>query len=343
MSITPLDDREHRLPLAGRIRLGGHKQTRGPGRAIDTFRLTSQERRFLEPVAAEYGGEVKAWHDSKSPDRFEVFTKARELNVILPPNAMSEHYEFWTGDAGLLRRCDGVTCALMVPSEDGYDIEDVPCICQRRALQGKDACSYKLRLSVLLTEVETLGAWRLDTGSKYAKVTIPGMVKAIQALGGSAFTKAVLRLEQRTAPGKRFNVPVLDVKSTIGALVAGDQRLGMLPGRGRTNDAPALGPGASSDEPFLGSFEAVTPIEEDVVDAEIVEDDEHVDPMFGRAWLSNLNSRQVAKVMPRAVAIAQELGEPVPMNVAALSTNVVDKLVSEYAHLLPPKEKDASD
>lgn len=323
--IEPLGSDDHRLPQAGRIRLG-RKGGRQGRQAINKFRLTSQVADFLKPVAELYGGQVKPWADPKSPDRFELYTDATELNVVLPPGALTESYELWTGDVGLMRRCDGKLCDLTVPTEDGYDLQQVSCICRRT---GEEKCTYKLRLSVLLPEVESLGTWRVDTSSRHARAEIPGMVKAIEALGGSAFTKAVLRLEQRTAPGKRFNVPVLDVRSTIGALVAGDQRLGVLPGQGRV-DAPALGPGA----PPL-SFDAT---DDEIVEAEIVE--EHVDPMFGRAWLSNLNSRQVAKVMVRAVAVAQELGEPVPMNAAALSTTVVDRLVSEFAHLLPPKEGD---
>jgi Recombination directionality factor-like len=340
--IEPLGERRNRPTQVGRIRLGvkGGKQGR---RAINTFRLTSQERRFLEPVAAEYGGEVKPWHESKSPDRFEVITDTRELDVILPPNAMDEAYEHWTGDMGRLRRCDTQWCDLAVPGPDGPEHSIVACICRRL---NEDTCKYRLRLNVMLPKVESIGTWRLDTGSKNAKEEIPGVVAAIEILGGSAFTKAVLRLEQRTAPGRRFNVPVLDIKSTVEALVAGDQRLGVLPGGARTNDAPALGPGA----PFLESFEPVV-VDDEVIEAELVDDDpltsgetQHVDPAFGRAWLAIQDEAPTTtqnRILNRARLLAAELGEPQPLNWAGVrttSTNLIDRLVAENAHLLKTKE-----
>jgi hypothetical protein len=335
--IEPLSERRNRPTQVGRIRLGvkGGKQGR---RAINTFRLTSQERRFLDPVAAEYGGEVKPWHESKSPDRFEVITETRELDVILPPNAMDEAYEHWTGEMGRLRRCDTQWCSLASPGPDGPETQLVPCICRRL---NEDTCKYRLRLNVMLPRVESIGVWRLDTGSKNAKEEIPGVVEAIEVLGGAAFTKAVLRLEQRTSPGRRFNVPVLDIKSTVGALVAGDQRLGVLPGGAGTNVAPALGPGA----PTLKSFETV---DDQVIDAELVDEPEHVDETIGRAWLASqaesyddaLTTYQKNKVLRRAVEISREEGLPIPANFQALTTNLIDRLVAENAHLLSPKESD---
>lgn len=327
---TPIRLSERRLPQAGRIRLG--KQV--PGRngkmrrvKIDTFRLTSQDDALLAPVADKYGGTVKPWQDAKSGDRYELITEARVMDVVLPPEPLTEWFEMWSGKHGLERRCDGEWCDQLTQGQEGGEVARVPCVCYGRGLLE---CEYKLRLSVMLPIVNTLSVWRLDTSSEHARKEIPGVVDLIVLAQGRGLYNAKLRLEQRTAPGKRFNVPVLDVGVSPEALMAGDARLGSLPPAGSAPRELAAG-GSEGASPPSGLPSTGGP--DDIVDAIVVDDitgPQHVDPTIGRAFLDNLSTHQRNKALRRARDLALEMGEPIPTNHASISTAVVDVLVTEY-------------
>ena len=310
MNVVPIGHGEKRLPQAGRIRIGikGGPQGR---KAINTFRFTSQKSEFLDAVAKAYGGRVKPFSDDKSPDSYEVISEAKEIKVILPPNPLSENYELWSGRTGLERRCNGVTCELTQRTgPESVEIIEKPCLCGQN---GVLKCKYLLRLSVMLPEVETIGIWRLDTSSENARAEIPGVVELITMAQGAGLYRARLRLEQRTVPGHRFNVPVLDAGVGAEGLAAGAHRLGAL------EQQRSLGPYTPDDE---------------VVEGEIVTEDDitgecPVDPMIARAWIDTLNGAQKARVLNRARAIAREADQPEPVNVAGIPVAIIDQLMKE--------------
>jgi hypothetical protein len=319
----PIGSGEARLFQAGRIRIGIKDKSRQGRRAINTFRLTSQERSFLDAVAKVYGGEVTTFSDPKSGDCWEVITKTKRMSVVLPatPSPLTQGYEKWSGQTGLERRCDTVTCSLAVSGPEGGDRQDVPCIC---LAQGVRECKYILRLNVILPETETIGTWRLDTSSKHARAEIPSVVKLITAAQGAGLYTAVLRLEQRTSPGHRFNVPVLDPGVGIETLMAGGTRVAALPESGRP---PAIGQGHPEDRDSL------------VIEGEIVEDEhmtldpitgpQPIDPDICRAYIASLTGHQRNRALKRARTLALELGEPVPANAESISVPVIDKLMQE--------------
>lgn len=320
-TIVPIGGGRRQLPQAGRIRLGkkGGKQGR---QAIDRFRFTSPERRLLEPVAELYGGQVTTFSDAKSGDRYELMSEATEINVILPVDPLTESYELWSGERGLERRCDGVDCTVLVRTGDGYEPQQEDCLCARA---GALKCKYKLRLSMLIPEVESLGVWRLDTSSEHARQEIPTVVETIENLQGRGFYTAVLRLEQRTAPGKRFNVPVLDPGVSVAALSAGAARLAGLPG-----SAQARPPELVRGEGVAGGEDASSPPapspDDDILDGEVIEE---VDPTIGRAWLDNLPTKEKNAALRRAHELATEMGEPIPTSAAAIPESIVNRLAAE--------------
>lgn len=332
MTIIPIGQQQHRLPQAGRIRIGAKdERARGGRRAINTFRFTSHDADLLAPIASQYGGNVVPWNEPKSGDRFEVVTRADKVNVILPPNALSEYYELWKGDKGLLRRCTGEVCDLAATGPDGPEIRPVPCICDAK---GKRECDYKLRLSVMLPDVASVGSWRLDTSSEYARAEIPSVVKIIEMVDqGRGLFRAVLRLEQRTLPGKRFNVPVLDTGVGVEALLAGETRLNVLP---VTAIRPAeLGAGDAVGgvaDPHVPP--AASPsTDDDIIDAVVYDEAtgvQPVNPAIGRAYLKSLSTHQQNKALLRARDLALELGEEIPTSVDTISPLIADRLVAEY-------------
>lgn len=225
----PIIDLQRGIAETGRIRIGQKVPTSNGQRPakLDTFRLTSADRRRIDQVAEAYGGKVSEW-EAPAGRQWQVITAATSLDVVVPPSEMafSQWYELWSA-GGCQRRCDGVT----------ETIGERPCVCDPE-LRGraKDQCDIHTRLSVMLRDLPGLGVWRLDTQGYYAAVELRGAVEVLQlAAGRGALLPARLRLEQRVVkrPGangkpetRRYAVPVLDIEvSPAQLLSAGAQPL----------------------------------------------------------------------------------------------------------------------
>jgi len=209
-------DLQRRIAEAGRIRIGQQVPTsKGKTRPekLETFRLTSSDRRRIEQAAGLYGGTPAEWQ-APAGRQWEVVTETDFLPVIVPPTdmAFSQHYELWAA-GGCQRRCDG-----RQESISGGD-----CVCD----PDERECSIHTRLSVMLRDLPGLGVWRIDTQGFYAAVELQAAVGVIQmAAGRGQMLPARLRLEQRVVkrPGvgtRRFAVPVLDVEVSPGQLLSG--------------------------------------------------------------------------------------------------------------------------
>ena len=327
MEIVPIGGIARRLPQAGRIRLGERKGVMP--RSINTFRFTAPVRRLLEPVAEVHGGSIRPWSEGKAGDRFELRSEANEIDVHLPPHPLTEAYELYDPKRGFVRRCDSRECAAQRPGPEGMEQAMVPCLCRS---EGLLKCKYKMRLSVLLPQVETLGVWRLDTSSENARAEIPAVVETIVGLQGEGFYRAKLRIENRTSPGKNYNVPVLDPGVSLDTLLSGATRVMALPGSppaalptsGELTEGEGRG---TARAPIPSAVPPSPPPDDDVVDGEIVEE---VEPTIARAWLANLGStHEKNAALRRAVELASEMGEPLPTTAAAISGPVLNRLAAE--------------
>lgn len=214
----------------GRVRLGilipnADPKKRARPAKLDRFRFTSPRKSLIEAVAARYGGEVRPWQPPKGSQQWEVVTKTSEVPVLVPPQdpARSQWLELWSA-GGCQRRCDGVT----------ETITAKPCMCNPE----KRDCSMHTRLRVMLEDIPGLGAWRVDTGSYYAAVELPGIASLLAMAQGAI--PATLALEQRTVTRqvdgqpKTFNfaVPVLHVDElTPRQLMAGGVQQAIAAGR----------------------------------------------------------------------------------------------------------------
>ena len=224
MAREPIIDLQRRGARVGTIRTGETDEKGNPTRR-ETFLLTSPAREVLEQAAAVFEAEVVEWSNDRSDDAFALDTGRDELRVMLPPfSALEQRYELY-GSGGWLRRCDGVRAEVVDPKSGEVGTTD--CLCSAEAAE----CKTTTRLSVVLTEVFSIGAWLLTTGSEYAARELPWAVDMLRQLSsGGGPVRAVLRLQPRTVRKqgekfpRRFNVVVLDV----------DPRL-----------APALGPGTT--------------------------------------------------------------------------------------------------
>ncbi len=182
---------QRRLAEAGRIRTG-KKGPKGEPQKLSTFRLTSPDKNTLIQAAAKFGGTVVTWNDPAHQDQFELITKTNELPIwIVRDQAYTLWYEQWTG-GGCKRRCDGTTCT--IPSDADGSLLETQCQCD----PDNRECKIKLRVSFLLPDLSSLGVWRLDTGSIYAAMEMPGMLDILYAASmTNRYPEAVLALETR--------------------------------------------------------------------------------------------------------------------------------------------------
>jgi hypothetical protein len=220
--MSPVIDLQRAIAEIGRIRIGQlvadpKSRTGTRPKKLDTFRLTSADKRPIERAAQLFGGTVEPWEAPAGP-QWQVITETAVLDVIVPPSdmAFSQYLELWSG-GGCLRRCDGATELLT----------EQPCLCD----PAKRECDYHTRVSVMIRDLPGLGVWRLDTQGWYAARELAGAVEIIQlAAGRGILLPARLLVEQRSvkrldARGKpqtlRFPVPRLDPGITPGELLAG--------------------------------------------------------------------------------------------------------------------------
>lgn len=272
---------QQRLRELGRIRIGQKVATSNgrtrPGK-LDRFRLTSPSKELLDRVAAKYGGTVAPWTPEGGAGQYEVITDARRMPIHVPPQPVSQYFELWSG-GGCQRRCDGVTELL----------KDRPCICGPDPEQRQ--CKPTTRLNVVLSEIEGVGVWRLESHGYYAALELPGVAELLSQTGG--YVEAFLGLEQRTAKRdgqtRHWMVPTIDVAVTPAALMAGSAAAG-----------PAVGGGSQR-----AALEAPRP--DYLRLASVAETPEAVRELYEQAVASKHMTREIADAL---TARAAELGAP---------------------------------
>ncbi len=264
-AIVPTDQLGQRIPEQGRIRLG--VKTERAMKAITEFRFTSPDQDALDQLADLYGGSVSVWSDPKAnpPNQFELLSTAKSIRVFLPPDALSIHYEMWTG-GGVVRRCDGLECETTVNGPEGKEPALVPCICET---QQKMMCKPHARLTVILPDISFRGSWRLETKGWNAVQELPTMVALIDQLQSSGrMTKASLTISEQThmVDGTKQNyvVPKIGLDESPEALIEGRAVVAAID----DSSVPAL--------PVAGvSVVADT----EIVDAELVESTQEDEPL----------------------------------------------------------------
>jgi hypothetical protein len=197
-------DLQTRFTEAGRIRLGERRGNR-PSK-IDKLRFTSPSLELIQQIGTLYGGEVTSWESPRGPES-QVYIERDEIDIIIPPSdeALTTSYELWSA-SGMQKYCDG-----SVMKRPGSD-DEYPCECKSLAEQ---TCKIKARMIVWLPRIQTLGVWRLETGSWYAAGELTRMVDLLLD-ASEQLRKAVsakLRLDKRVVKreGKtfNFNVPII--------------------------------------------------------------------------------------------------------------------------------------
>lgn len=214
MPINPIVLQRRHAEL-GRIRLGqkvpgknrqGDDITR-PGKLAE-FRFTSPSERYIKDIATLYGGEARPWDNGGKPE-WEVLTSAKSIPVIVIKGGLSQWLETWSG-GGCVHRCDGVT--------DHTDKDHLK-PCNERDPKHRDA-KPTTRLSVMLPELEAIGAWRMESHGWNAAAEIPAVAELAQYVGEMvpAHLNLVERRTVKDGKTSRFVVPLLDLQIGTGRL-----------------------------------------------------------------------------------------------------------------------------
>lgn len=263
----PILDIQKRARELGRIRIGHVVPTKnGKTRPekLDLFRLTSASRPLLEKVAELYGGEVAEWQPQGGGAKaWEVVTNSTRLPIMVPPQPVSQWYEFWTA-GGCKHRCDGRTNVL---TDEFCDPEDPA---HRAALERPTT-----RLNVVLRDVEGIGVWRLETHGWNAAVELPDAAEFLARAGG--YVNGWVSLEARTSKAenprtgktetRHFMVPIIEIDVTPAELMAGGGRVA-APSLEGPVQAPALAaPAPAVEAPAESAVRIPTPEQVAAADA----------------------------------------------------------------------------
>jgi hypothetical protein len=231
----PIIDLQKRSRELGRIRLG-QKGDRGQPQKLDRFRFTSNSQALLGKIAELYGGEVRAWEGGTQG--FEVISNATRVPIMVPPQPVTQWFEFWTR-AGCQHRCDGYTNVLTDEPCDPDDPKHV------EALKKPTT-----RLNVVLRDVEGIGVWRVESHGWNAAVELPDVAQFLAQAGG--YVNGWLSLEARTSieqtdqgpKTRNYMVPIIEIDVTPAQLMAGGGRVAAPPMiGGPTGSTPALAAG----------------------------------------------------------------------------------------------------
>lgn len=249
----PIITIQRRMAEQGRIRLGVKAPVGTGGKTrpakLSTFRFTSPNAALIKAIAEAYGGTARPWDNGGKPEH-EVITDATSVPVIVTKGGLSQWMETWSG-GGCVHRCDGQRNVLT----------DEPC--DPRDPNHANA-KPTTRLSVMLTEIETLGVWRMETHGWNAAAEIPAMAELAMHVGD--LVPATLHLVERRAikDGKtsRFVVPVLDLQVTKKRLVELVGGVGGAPGLEQGTPAPAAAAIEASRPDYLAQLGDIDDVDE---------------------------------------------------------------------------------
>lgn len=213
MPIKPIALQRRHAEL-GRIRLGD-KGDGGQPQKLQQFRFTSPHERHIRDLAQLYGGQARPWRNG-TRDEWEVYSDARSIPVIVVRGGVSQWLETWSSSSGCVRRCDG----------ERETLSDSPCLCD--AEPGDRRCKPTTRLSVMLSELDAIGVWRLESHGWNAAAELPGLVELAQHVADLVPARLMLseRVSIRDGRTSRFVVPGLDLEVAprrLAAIVSGQQ------------------------------------------------------------------------------------------------------------------------
>jgi hypothetical protein len=193
--------------IVGRFRSG--QQLNDRPLALSEWRITSADPEALATIAKIMGGDEPTQWDTKTDEKYELFTKSSSVNITLDgPTALRSSMVLW-GRSAKIRQCNGAE------QEDG-----TPCACpsdiKELKVQGKQglACEPSIQVYFRLTDAPELGKFKFFSGSWTMAKEMTTAEEALEAIDGAAYATMHLELvEYTTKDGKnvKFTKPVVTI------------------------------------------------------------------------------------------------------------------------------------
>ena len=287
---SKLIERQRQVRECGQIRIGAQKPERGVGRPLETFRFTSESHDKLTSVAEVYGGEVTPWtpvENGRTVNKgWQITIEQKVIKAYFSMKDMdngdieslSMSRDVWAGGTHV-RQCDGETCLIWQHQgrKDWMDrpVADrvpVPCLCKQGQPDPKGECKLKVTCRLLLSEVPSIGLWRLTSGSETFGDEIAGLVSQLRELGlQGAYVPVTLKIgfrTKRTGPGEdNSTFPVVGVEfdenpASLPQLMASiqQQMLGVVSNANGYGELPATStPSLPASAPAIASSSESNP------------------------------------------------------------------------------------
>ena len=181
--------------------------------SLEAWRVTTGDPEVAAALQSLLGGEEPRSWDAKGEDNLELFTTAKEIEVIIEPGGLRAEMVLWGRAGKAVRRCDGV--------EQKDPNKGAPCACPHALSERKDAakaghgCEPSVTVVFRLAAAAELGKFRWSSGSWTLARDIAEVEESLAALGNSpALAKLGLEVvEYTTQDGKarRFIKPYIEI------------------------------------------------------------------------------------------------------------------------------------
>jgi hypothetical protein len=331
-AVVPVDSLARRIPIVAKLKSGA-KTANGAPKSIDKWRATTSSRPWAENFANRYGGEVKAFTAGNSPHQWEVFSDAAEVSIALLDEGYSIAYELWSA-GGCQRRCDGVTASVLsTTGPDNVEYVDSPCICDRKGVLECSLKSRLTFVMPDLPFAG--GCVYETSSKNFAEESqgMLALIQQMQARGVTRGVLRLE--QRKSSGGRRYTIAVVGVSESLDGIASGRASVGSIgtaPERPELS-SPASSPGLVEDgEPAspsgsptsssgvegeaapeealaggrevrqrpvtasnVGSSPTLPADDEDIVDAEIVEDDEPPPFRLDKSERSKMRSAFMAR------------------------------------------------
>ena len=194
--------------LVGRFRSG--QQQQGLPRALQEWRITSDDKEILTKVGALLGGKPAKW-DTKSAEVWEVLTKAPSVDIDL--EFINVNMVLWGRGNAPIRTCDMLTQKGGSPCECPSDYSE-------RKQAGRDGvgCAPETRAIFRLTEAPDLGKFKFQSGSWGLSEKVTELEAQLADAGGTApATLTLKQIQYTTKTGKdvEYTLPVIKILEPV--------------------------------------------------------------------------------------------------------------------------------
>ena len=195
--------------VVGRFRSGTLLNNRPM--ALDEWRVTSGDPEVARAVQAMLGGEDPEEWETQSEEKWEVFTEAKSLAIVLDgPASLKTGMALW-GRNGLIHSCDGEVTTDGTPCPmAGKSVKE-----RKEAAKAGFGCEPSIQVYFRLAEDPDLGKFKFFSGSWTMAAVIDQAEDALAALDGPALATLSLEVvEFDTKAGRhvRYTKPVLKVR-----------------------------------------------------------------------------------------------------------------------------------